>query len=75
MNAIVHLSSTVLWLPVLLPERCAGVAASAYRVLINHVDGARLQALSPQAEVIARKACSMRRSSVRGSDDEMAESA
>jgi hypothetical protein len=32
-----------------LPERCAGVAASAYQVPIDQVDGERLEALSPPA--------------------------
>jgi hypothetical protein len=32
-----------------LPERCAGVAASAYQAPIVHVDGERLEALSPPA--------------------------
>jgi hypothetical protein len=63
------------WFPVLWPERCAGIAASVYQVPIDHVmwtvSGWRR---GPHLwDVIARKAGSMRRSSVRGSHDEMAE--
>jgi hypothetical protein len=41
MIAIVHVSSTVIWFPALLPERSGGVAASACQVLSDHVDGER----------------------------------
>src|SRR5947199_8294587 len=47
MIAIIHLSSTVVCFPALWPERSTGVAASAYQVPIDHVDGERLEALSP----------------------------
>jgi hypothetical protein len=47
--AIVHVSSTVIWFPALWPERSGGVAASACQVLSDHVDGERLEALSPPA--------------------------
>jgi hypothetical protein len=71
--AIVHVSSTVIWFPARLPERC-GVAASAYQVPIAHVDGERREALSPPVarEGIACKACARRRLSLWGSDEEMA---